>query len=74
MLRHINRLYKLWKNQKKHYQSPVQRLLDHWDKNHPLSHSQKQEFIKAQRVSRLRDQPLKPEKHATNWLDQDDIQ
>ncbi|MAV29068.1 MAG: hypothetical protein CMF43_04615 [Legionellales bacterium] len=74
MLQQITRLYKLWKNQKKHYQSPVQRLLDQWDKNHDLSPSQRQEARAARYIATLRDHAQKPKKRTDNWLDQDDIQ
>lgn len=74
MLQHLSRLFKLWKNQKKHYQSPVQRLLDKWDRDHQLSPSQRQEARAAQRIAAMRDHAHAPKKHSDNWLDQDDIQ
>ena len=73
MLKSLERMFKLWKNQKKHYQSPTQIALDQWDKEHPLSASQKQEARIHQQIHYKRDHASQTPDSASNWLDQDDI-
>lgn len=73
MLQSIQRLFKLWKNQQKSYQSPLQIILDQWDKNHPLSPSQKKESLKYQDIRNKRDHKESKKRQKKTWLDQDDI-
>lgn len=74
MLTYLQRLIKSWKNQKKYYQSPMQEILDQWDRNHPPSPSQSQEIQNNAEVHKKRDQKISPPKTSVNWLEQDDIQ
>jgi hypothetical protein len=74
MLGNIQKIFKRWKNQEKSYQSPIQIILDQWDKNHAPSTSQKKEFLKHVEIRVLRDNHAAPARQKKNWLDQDDIQ
>ena len=73
MLQSIQRLFKLWKNQQKYYQSPLQIILDQWDRSHSPSPSQKKEILKHQNIQNKRDYKESKKKHKKTWLDQDDI-
>ncbi|MEC8882106.1 MAG: CBU_0585 family protein [Pseudomonadota bacterium] len=73
MLQSIQRLFKLWKNQQKSYQSPLQIILDQWDKSHPPSPSQKKEILKHQDIQNKRDHKESKKRKKKTWLDQDDI-
>ena len=70
----LARLLRLFFAQKKHYKSPIQKFLDKFDKQTPLSKSQKAEIDKYKLISKLRDNPNIYYKKNNNWLDQDNIE
>ena len=74
MFSQLQRLVILWKNKKKFYESPIQKILDQWDKQHQPSISQEKERARHQKIQYQRDHRSEKNNASNDWLSQNDIQ